>query len=62
MVGHISQEELFESLAITNNLDAWKGTTQVFVANLHQQEHTAKCISGLMTILRQGNLSDDIIR
>jgi hypothetical protein len=62
LAGRISQEELFESLAITNNLDAWKGTTQVFVANLDQQEHTVKCIFGLITILHQNNLSDEIIR
>jgi hypothetical protein len=62
LAGHISQEKLFESLVTINNINAWNGTTQVFAANLDKQEHTAKCISGLITILRQENLSDDIIR
>lgn len=62
LAGHISQEQLFESLATTNNIDAWKGTTQVFAANLDQQEHAAKCISGLIAILGQENLSDEIIK
>ncbi|MDF5714927.1 MAG: hypothetical protein PUP93_13840 [Rhizonema sp. NSF051] len=62
LAGRISQEQLFESLATTNNIDAWKGTTQVFAANLEQQEHAVKCISGLIAILRQENLSDEIIR
>ncbi len=62
LAGHISQEQLFESLATTNNIDVWEGTTQVFAANLDQQEHATKCISGLIAILRHENLSDEIIR
>jgi hypothetical protein len=62
LVGYISQEELFEILTKKESQAAWLGTTQVFTANLNLQEHTAKCISGLFTILRQENLSNDIIR
>ncbi len=61
LAGHIRQEELFKTLEETQNHAAWKGATQVFVANLDLQEHTAKCISGLFTILCSEYLSDDII-
>jgi hypothetical protein len=62
LVGYISQEELFEILTKKESHAAWLGATQVFTANLDLQEHTAKCISGLFRILRQQNLSNDIIR
>jgi hypothetical protein len=58
--GHINQEELFENLGKTN-LEAWKGATQVFTANLGLQEHTEKCISGLIAVLRHVHLSEEII-
>jgi hypothetical protein len=61
LAGHINQEELFENLGKTNP-EAWKGATQVFTANLDLQEHTAKCISGLIAVLRHENLSEEIIR
>ncbi|MEB3218379.1 MAG: ATP-binding protein [Nostocales cyanobacterium 94392] len=59
---HITQEELFAILKKTNNQEAWKGVTQVFVANLALPEHTEKCISGLIIILHQQDLSQEIIR
>jgi len=59
--GHISQEELFKSLA-TANANAWKGAAQVFAANLNRREHKDVCHSGLSFILRQENLSDEVIR
>lgn len=61
LAGYISQEKIFETL-VTTNYDAWKGTTQVFAANLDQQEHSAKCLSGLITVLRHTTLSNEIIR
>lgn len=61
LAGHLSQEELFQTLETTNSNDAWKGATQVFTANLDLQEHTAKCISGLTTILHHEDLSEEII-
>lgn len=61
LAGNISQEELLETLQRTQNNAAWKGATQVFIANLDLQEHTIKCISGLITILRCKNLSEEII-
>lgn len=60
--GYITQEELFETLKETNNKQAWKGVTQVFIANLTLEEHTEKCISGLFTILHQQDLSQEILR
>jgi len=61
LAGHISQEELFANLAKANP-SAWKGATQVFTANLNLQEHTAKCLSGLIAILHHKNLSEEVIR
>jgi hypothetical protein len=58
---HISQEQLFDTLTTTNT-DAWRGTVQVFGANLNRQEHTAVCRSGLMNILHHENLSYEIIK
>ncbi|MBE9020779.1 hypothetical protein IQ272_32575 [Chroococcidiopsidales cyanobacterium LEGE 13417] len=60
LAGYVSQEELFDILATTHP-DAWKGVNQVFVANLDRQEHAAKCLSGLIAILRHENLTDEII-
>jgi hypothetical protein len=62
LAGHISQEELFGTLQIVKINAAWKGVTQVFTANLEQQEHILKCLSGLITVLRHEDLSDDILR
>jgi hypothetical protein len=62
LAGHISQEELFEILTKKESHGAWLGATQVFTANLDLQEHTAKCISGILAVLRYENLSNDIIR
>jgi ATPase family associated with various cellular activities (AAA) len=62
LAGHISQEALFEALEKNQSHAAWQGATQVFTANLHLQEHTAKCISGILAVLRYENLSNDIIR
>jgi hypothetical protein len=61
LAGHISQEELFANLAKAN-LSAWKGAIQVFTANLNLQEHTAKCLSGLIAVLQHKNLSEEVIR
>lgn len=61
LAGHITQEELFETLAKINCNNAWRGATQVFTANLDLQEHTAKGLSGLITILRHENLSEEMI-
>lgn len=62
LAGHIKQEELFQTWEITKSNAAWKGVTQVFTANLDLQKYTAKCISGLISILQQENLSGEIIR
>ena len=62
LAGHISQPELFEALKKNNSHAALLGITQVFTANLNLQEHTSKCISGLLAVLEQENLSDNIIR
>jgi ATPase family associated with various cellular activities (AAA) len=59
LAGHINQETLFESLKRANS-DAWKGSAQVFVANLDRQEHSVVCHSGLMTMLFHENLSDEV--
>jgi hypothetical protein len=61
LAGYISQEELFESLAKANT-KAWKGSVQVFAANLNRREHREVCHSGLIYILKQENLSDEVIR
>lgn len=60
LAGNISQEVIFEVLTTANN-DAWKGVTQVFVANLDRREHTTTCHSGLITILSHENLSAEVI-
>lgn len=62
LAGHISQPELFEALKNNNSHAALLGITQVFTANLNLQEHTYKCISGLLAVLEHENLSDNIIR
>ena len=62
LTGHITQEELFKTLKKTNNQEAWKGVIQVFVANLALQEHTDKCICGLITILHHQDLCQEILR
>ena len=62
LAGHISQPQLFEALKKNNSHAALLGITQVFTANLNLQEHTSKCISGLLAVLEQENLSDNIIR
>ena len=62
LAGHISQPQLFEALQKNNSHAALLGITQVFTANLNLQEHTSKCISGLLAVLEQENLSDNIIR
>jgi Caspase domain/ATPase family associated with various cellular activities (AAA) len=62
LAGHISHEQLFETLVKTNSNAAWKGATQVFTANLQLKEHTEKCISGLISVLRYKNISEEIIR
>ncbi|BCL39676.1 hypothetical protein [Nostoc sp. MS1] len=61
LAGHIDQQQLFEILIKTNNNPAWEGATQVFIANLHLQEHTKKCISGLILILQNRSLSGETI-
>jgi hypothetical protein len=55
---HLSQEQLFDTLA-KNNTHAWRGAVQVFGANLNRQEHTSICHSGMVTVLRHENLSDE---
>jgi len=40
LAGHISQEQLFATLAMANE-SAWQGTAEVFSANLDQHAHTA---------------------
>jgi hypothetical protein len=62
LAGHISQEQLFETLVKTNSNTGWKGVTQVFIANLELKEHTEYCISGLITVLRYKNITEEIIR
>jgi hypothetical protein len=61
LAGHISQEALFEALTTASD-EAWKGAAQVFTANLDRREHTTTCHSGLITILRHENLSNEVIR
>lgn len=61
LAGHINQEDLFEVLEENENQGAWRGVTQVFTANLHLQEHTEQCISGLIRILRQSNFPDNTL-
>lgn len=61
LAGHISQEQLFDTLTTTNT-DAWSGAAQVFAANLNRQEDAAKCHSGLVAVLHCGNLSDQVVR
>ena len=61
LAGHIEHDELFAILATANDR-AWMGATQVFTANLDRHEHTASCHAGLLAILKQGNLSDDVIQ
>ena len=59
LTGHITQSELFESLAKTND-DALLGVTQVFVSNL--REYSELCHTGLISILRYENLKEVIFR
>jgi hypothetical protein len=61
LAGHLSQEQLFDTLATTNT-DAWSGAAQVFGANLNRPEHRTICHTGLMTILGRGNLSNEIVQ
>ena len=61
LAGHISKEELFDSLTKAN-ARAWKGAAQVFSANLDRHEDTETCNLGLLTILEQRLLSDEVIR
>jgi ATPase family associated with various cellular activities (AAA) len=60
LAGHISQEQLFNTLTAAN-ADAWKGATQVFGANLNLSEHRAICYSGLIATLRHGKLSNEVV-
>lgn len=62
LAGHISQEELFETLLKINSNTAWKGATQVFKANLELKEHTESCISGLINVLRYESITKEILR
>lgn len=62
LAGHISQQELFATLVRINSNVAWKGTTEVFVANLNLQEHTTVCIFGLSAILKNECLSEEILK
>ncbi len=62
LAGHITQKKLFTTLAETDNIDAWKGVTEVFTANLELKEHTENCMCGLISILQRENLSEEIIR
>ncbi|MBD2492091.1 hypothetical protein [Aulosira sp. FACHB-615] len=62
LAGHINQQELFTTLARINSNVAWKGATEVFVANLDLQEHTTVCICGLSAILKSENLFEEIIK
>lgn len=57
LAGYISKEKLFATLNIAND-EAWRGATQVFAANLKEKEHKDICSTGLITILRTGNLSN----
>lgn len=59
LTGHITQSELFESLAKTND-DALLGVTQVFVSNL--REYSQICHAGLISISRCENLKEVIFR
>jgi hypothetical protein len=61
LAGHLSQEQLFNTL-IKTNADAWRGAAQVFGANLNRPEHKTICHAGLMTILGRGNLSNEILQ
>ncbi|PSB30818.1 AAA family ATPase [Chlorogloea sp. CCALA 695] len=61
LAGYINQQQLFDSLTETNNVNAWKGATEVFIVNLDQHQHTVICYSGLMTILRQKSIAEEII-
>lgn len=61
LAGHISQEQLFDSLK-TTNADAWKGAAQVFRANINYQEHTAVCNSAMVIILHHGNISAQVVK
>ncbi|GAB4536476.1 MAG: hypothetical protein Tsb0014_24280 [Pleurocapsa sp.] len=58
LAGHISQQELFQNLERANT-KAWKGATQVFVANYEQ--HQTICHQGILNILLRDNLTDDIL-
>jgi hypothetical protein len=62
LAGHISQKELLGTLQIAKSNAAWKGATQVFIANLELKEHTEDCIAGLINILGYQNISQEIIR
>lgn len=62
LAGHISQEELFETLLKINSNTAWKGATQVFKANLELKEHTESCISGLINVLRYESITEEILK
>jgi hypothetical protein len=59
LAGHISQEQLFDTLTKKNSY-GWRGAVQVFGANLNLQEHTSICHSGMVTVLRHENLSDEV--
>jgi hypothetical protein len=61
LAGHISQEQLFETLTRTN-ANTWMGAAEVFRANLDRHQHTAACNAGLVAILRQGEVPEGVLR
>jgi len=49
--GHITEDELFHSLATLDQPALWKGAVSVFAANIGQPELALTCRSGLSRIL-----------
>lgn len=54
---HIDQDALFDQLETMDSIDALKGATQVFAANLEDPIKGKSCINGLRRILRLGGKS-----
>lgn len=59
--GHISQDQLFETLD-SLPAKAWKGVTQVFSSNLNHLNSTDTCLNGLLKIMQQDDLPDEVYR
>lgn len=61
LAGYVDREQLFTSLK-TANTKVRKGAAEVFSANINRREHAGVCHLGLLVMLQDGELTEEIIR